>query len=396
MGVQQQSGRHYGMDWLRIGAFLLLIFYHVGLAFGPWDYEWKSDATSDWVALPLLAMNAWRLSLLFAISGYASAALLARRVEVGGFAKDRLARLGIPLLFGMLVIMPPQPWVQQVTQFGYGQGFWHFLAHDYFTFEPLPGGTIVPTWMQLWFVVYLLFYTLLACAFLSLVPAKIRATLRSTLERLLSGWLLLPVGVVYVYVARQLPGGWNDAHDLVSDRAAHAAYLSAFLFGWLLRGSSPLVAAIARQWRLAALLATLATAYVVGIEWRYPGDTPAPEAAIVGFRWARAAQCWATIIALFGIAERYWNRDHRWRLTLAEAVLPFYIIHQTVILVAGYAIGGLGWSMIAQWSFVMTATIAGCWLFYWVGQQIGWLRPLIGLRRVARRADPPVVHGAAA
>ncbi len=392
-----ERGRHYGMDWLRIGAFLLLIFYHVGLAFSPWEYEWKSDQTADWVALPLLAMNAWRLSLLFAISGYASAALFVKFARrPGRFAGERMKRLFVPLVFGMLVIMPPQPWVQLVTQDGYPHDFWHFLVHDYYTLRELPNGTMVPTWMQLWFVAYLLVYTLLLALVLAGLPERVRAAIRMVAEKLLSGWLLIPLGILYVWIARSLPGGWTDTHDLIGDRAAHVAYLGAFLFGWLLRGSEPVRAAIARQWPMALLVAILGGGVVIGIESRWPGTTVAPDWAYTMFAWARAAQCWGAIVALFGIADRFWNRDHPARAWLAEAVFPFYIIHQTVILVAGYAIAGLGWSMLAQWLFVMGATILGCILFYAIGRRIGWLRPLIGLRRAPAPPVSPIAGTASA
>ncbi|RYD20313.1 MAG: acyltransferase, partial [Lysobacteraceae bacterium] len=47
--------RHYGMDWLRIGAFALLILYHIGMVFVPWNFHVKSLHVEDWVRLPMLA-----------------------------------------------------------------------------------------------------------------------------------------------------------------------------------------------------------------------------------------------------------------------------------------------------------------------------------------------------
>src|SRR5437868_4203734 len=76
----EARGRHYGMDWLRIGAFQLLILYHVGMAFVPWDFQVKdADPPIAWATILMLLTNPWRLSLLFAVSGYASAALFARQ-----------------------------------------------------------------------------------------------------------------------------------------------------------------------------------------------------------------------------------------------------------------------------------------------------------------------------
>ncbi|RZM26079.1 MAG: acyltransferase, partial [Sphingomonas sp.] len=75
--------RHYGMDWLRIGAFAILILYHIGMVFVPWNFHAKSHHVERWATVPMLAVNAWRLTLLFVVSGYASRALLARSHGLG-------------------------------------------------------------------------------------------------------------------------------------------------------------------------------------------------------------------------------------------------------------------------------------------------------------------------
>jgi glucans biosynthesis protein C len=374
------TGRHYGMDWLRIGAFGLLILYHVGMAFVPWPYEVKMGPPQEWTVVPMLATNPWRLSLLFAVSGYASAALLARDGgRVGRFVRSRLARLGIPLLFGMAVIVTPQPWVALVTQHAYPHGFGHFLAHDYYAFQFIDG-IAMPTWMHLWFVVYLIVYTLVLGLILAL-PSAFVSALRHAVERLLASPLLLPVGILYVFLVRSfLPPGWSDTHGLFDDLSAHLTYLPMFLFGFLLRRSEPLRAAIARWWPVAAVAALLGYAGVSAAAIAYPGDIPLPDNIVRPFQLARATQAWGTIVALFGIADRYWNRDHPWRATLAEAVFPFYIIHQTIILVVGYWLLQTDTGMLTRFMVLVVATALGCWLFYWIGRSIGPLRPLIGLK----------------
>ena len=150
--------RHYGMDWLRIGAFALLILYHIGMVFVPWNFHVKSLHVEDWVRLPMLASNAWRLTLLFVVSGYASRALLNRSSSTAGFFANRCNRLLVPLVFGIAVIVPPQPWVELVTKHAYTGSYLTFWSHDYFRFGKLAGLTL-PTWNHLWFVVYLWAYT---------------------------------------------------------------------------------------------------------------------------------------------------------------------------------------------------------------------------------------------
>src|SRR3546814_12517686 len=88
--------RHYGMDWLRIGAFALLILYHIGMYFVPWGWHVKTPRPMDWVQIPMMATNSWRLPLLFLVSGYASAALFAKLGRPGAFLSSRAARAVLP------------------------------------------------------------------------------------------------------------------------------------------------------------------------------------------------------------------------------------------------------------------------------------------------------------
>jgi glucans biosynthesis protein C len=91
------------------------------------------------------------------------------------------------------------------------------------------------------------------------------------------------------------------------------------------------------------------------------------------------------IVALIGLADSYLNRDHPWRRVLTEAVFPFYLIHQTIIVgVEGWLLH-FGLPRAAEFAILLVATLGGCWIFYAVGREIGWLRPLIGLRPRARK-----------
>jgi glucan biosynthesis protein C len=387
--ADQQRRRHFGMDWLRIGAFVLLILYHVGMAFVPWPYELKVAAPQDWIAVPMLATNAWRLTLLFVVSGYASGALLARTATIGRFARERLSRLGLPLLAGMVLLNTPQPWVALATQHGYQHGFGWFLTHDYYDFKFIDG-VAMPTWMHLWFVVYLIIYTLVLAA-LAWSAGVWRARLTVAGERVLAGPLLLPLPILWIWGARLiLPPGWIETHGLFDDWSAHAVYLAAFLFGVLLRRSEPLMRSISAQWRWSAALGLLAYAVVVLAERTWPGNTPIPDVWRPWFNLVRSTQAWATIVALIGVADRYLTFDHRWRAMLAEAVFPFYLIHQTIILVVGYWLLRTATGPGVRFVALVLATASGCWLFYLLARRSGPLRPFFGLARKAKCPRDPI------
>lgn len=372
--------RHHGMDWLRIGAFGLLILYHIGMYFVPWGWHVKIAEPLDWVQLPMLATNSWRLALLFLVSGYASAALFAKLGGSGAFARSRSARLLIPLAFGIIVVIPPQPWIELVTQHGYGKSLGAFWTSDYFRFGTLDG-IVLPTWQHLWFVVYLWVYTMLAAVLLAVVPGALRTRIADGAARWLGGAGLLVWPLAAWLVIYATFPGHDETHALFDDGPSHLHYLIPFFVGWLLRARPQLFGAVARWWRAALVLAVVAFGAVAWILCLWLTGAQPAEWGKLPFDIAHLVQGWATIVALVGIADHYWNRDHPSRTTLAEAVFPFYIIHQTIIVVVGWYLLQAGVAALPSFLVLLAATTLGCWLFYWIGRNIGWLRPLIGLQR---------------
>lgn len=374
------AARHHGMDWLRIGAFALLILYHIGMFFVPWDWHVKIAQPIDWVQIPMLATNGWRLPLLFLVSGYASAALFAKLGGSAAFVRSRSARLLIPLAFGILIVIPPQPWIELASQHGYAKDLPAFWTTDYFRFGTLDG-IVLPTWQHLWFVVYLWVYTLLAAAVLAWLPAGVRARVADLAARRLGGWALLAVPILYWLLVVALFPDHEETHALVDDGPSHLHYLMPFAIGWLLRVRPALFDTVARIWKVSAVVAVAAFAVVAAIVLLWMSGAWPDDRGELAFDIARLVQGWAAIVALVGIADRFANRDHPKRAMLAEAVFPFYIIHQTIIVVTGWYLLRGGVAALPAFLILLVVTVAGCWLFYAIGRSIGWLRPLIGLQR---------------
>ena len=126
--------RRYDLDALRIFAFTLLIFYHVGMFYVSWDWHVKSRFASTAIEPLMRLVNPWRLALLFIISGIA-VRHMAERMEPLAFVKRRLLRLGLPLLFGILVIVPPQTFFQLLETGQIETGDTLRFYFDYISFE---------------------------------------------------------------------------------------------------------------------------------------------------------------------------------------------------------------------------------------------------------------------
>ena len=383
----QGDDRLYGLDWLRIGAFALLIFYHIGMFFVPWGWHVKTSQPLEWLELPMLALNPWRLVLLFVISGIASRILLAKAGGARSFVRLRSARLLIPLAAGMALFVAPQPWAELREQAGYAHGFGHFWLNDYFEFGDSLG-PILPTWNHLWFVAYLWLYTMLL-ALASLLPNPVLQSFQAAFDRLFSGWRLLALPVLLLWAARMtLYPAFGETHALFDDPYAHLVYGFAFFFGVGLAGSKPLWSAVSGQWKRATWLAAGGYAAIVALDLTIPGESGDLELLVA--RLARSIQAWGAVIALLGFARLRLHKDGPARRYLTDAIFPFYIAHQTIIVLAGHALRPLGLGAATEFALIAAATVAGCFATYEVGKRIGWLRPLLGLKPLARRrTDAP-------
>ncbi len=130
----RQVERRVDLDWIRIAAFGSLIFYHVGMVFVPWYYHVKSTHIIPALEPLMLLFNPWRLSLLFLVAG-AATRFMSENTAAFALLGRRSSRLLPPLLFGVLVIVPPQSYWEVVSRHLYDEGFLAFYTGP---ISPLP------------------------------------------------------------------------------------------------------------------------------------------------------------------------------------------------------------------------------------------------------------------
>lgn len=383
MGMQPELKRHFGMDWLRIGAFALLIFYHSALYFGPHSWVVHAAKSYDWLALPLNAISPWRLLILFAVSGFASAAMIARSGGIGAFFRERSTRLLVPLFFGMAILVPPQSWARAVVENGYQGSLVQFWLNECFRFGPYHGHTL-PHWEHLWFLGYLWAYTGLLVVFVALVPTWRQwlgrfAGVMAQHRRILI-WPVLVIAIsrlVMVRLGLEMTGMFDDwVGDL--------HYIPAFLFGLILALFPALWDAVRRNWRGALFIAGLAYLFVTCCSLIYPDKATAPNWAIAIGLAADSVMAWTMLIVTLRLADTVFNRDHPARLTLGRAVFPAYLVHQTVIVLAGLWLLQFNLPGILAYAIIVAAVLAASVAAYQLATRIPWLGPLLGVFRKER------------
>lgn len=385
--------RQFFLDWLRIGAFALLVLYHVGMYYVPWDWHVKSRETVGALE-PLMRLSSpWRMSLLFLLSGAATLWMLRSRPT--GLLRERASKLLLPLLTGMALVVPPQPYFEVVQKVGYGGSYLDFLALYFTAYGGFCRGSdclLLPTWNHLWFLPYLFVYTVLLVLLYRWSSPRTRAALARRF-RALPAWQLwlLPV-LVLAAIRLALLSRFGTTHALVDDWFNHATYLVVFLLGAGFAANPGLFARI-EPLRWAALGVALLCWAGITLYFEALRDVPSvPEGLRALQRVGHATLQWSAIVAIAGFAHRHLNHDHRWRAPLTEAVFPVYLVHQTVIIVTAMALARVAVPVLVEAPLLVLLTFAASLLFWRLARHTGPLRPWLGLPRHAPtgRAQAPI------
>jgi glucans biosynthesis protein C len=377
--------RQVFVDWLRIAALLLLMAYHVGMVYVSWPFHIKSANASTAFETWMRLSGPWRMSLLFVISGMATGWMLQRQAASAvprparGFLRERARRLLWPLLLGVVLVVPPQAYLE-VRQFhGYQGSYGEFLGLYFRAYagfcNAARGCLILPTWNHLWFLPYLFCYTALVWALNRWRPQALESGARGLVAATAGGWahwrlLVLPCLILFA-LRWWLSARFAETRALVDDWFSHSQFL--LLFVWGVCMAQPFAAALwlpVRASRHVALVLALAG-------WWLLMQVPAgPWRALC---WS--ATQWGGVLAALGYAHRHWQHDHPWRQTLSEAVFPVYLLHQSIMIGAFVVLARWSLTPWVEGPLLLAITLGGGWLGYLVIRRLGTLRPWFGLAR---------------
>lgn len=380
--------RLYFLDWLRILAFFVLILYHTGMYYVSWDWHVKSAHASGAIEPLMLLSSPWRLGLLFFISGVATTFMLGK-LRVTTLLRQRSWRLLVPLVFGMLVIVPPQSYFEVVEKIAFPGSYGDFLKLYLSGYGGLCRGKdclAMPTWNHLWFVAYLWVYTMLFGGLAWLAGPRLPA-LADALGRRVNGAtiVLLPLALL-VLVRVLLADAYPSTHALVGDWYNHALYLILFMTGALAaRQMTFWVEAERLRWTW--LLLWLCSWAITVCYYLMP-EALATTPAFAQWRFVlRVVYClgqWAPVLALCGFARHHLNTDSPGRRYLAEAVFPVYILHQTLIVSMAHWLKPVNLAPAVEGPVLVVLTLGTSLAVFAVVRRITVLRPLLGLGRQAR------------
>lgn len=333
----------------------------------------------------MLLVNQWRMPLIFLISGVALS-LVEPKISALKLLKLRFVRVYIPLIFGMYFIVPPQLYYELIQGSGYSGDYWEFWnfyvdtgTDRYPEKHHDPIGLL--TWNHLWYLAYLFHYTL---AYLILKPLLTRINWQALTKNTPSFIIVaIPTSLLVIYDIA-LEDQFPKTHALIDDWYNHAIYFTIFLLGYVIAKSPKLwdrIIANRRIWFISALISfTLIILRFNRVGWfdADHGDYHIAGQLFITIFWAINKIFWLlTVVAYSGA---YLNRKSKLLSYMNEAILPWYILHQTVIVIVAMNLANFSLGGVVEPLLVIMATFGFCAIGYEIVKRFSLTRFLFGMK----------------
>lgn len=157
------------IDNLRSVTVSLLILYHLAMAYNSWgETNYIFFGRINWIASIVIFISPWFMPLMFLLAGVSASYSLRKRGFLD-FLKERLKRLGIPLLFGIILINPLLSFVADKTHNGYNGNYIEHYAVYFTRFTDLSGYDGGFTLGHLWFIAVLVIISCISCGIIKVI-----------------------------------------------------------------------------------------------------------------------------------------------------------------------------------------------------------------------------------
>ena len=317
---------------------------------------WHIKDAGRYLAADLLiaGFNIVQMPLLFFLAGITAFHSLDSRGP-GRFVRERFLRLLVPLVVGMVLAVPPQVYAERAATGLAGRASPIDFSGSYLEFYPHFFACCYPdanlSWHHLWFILYLFVYSLvLLPPFLLLRRPGGLAALQRMGHALTRGARVLLLAIPLLVAELALRRAFPSTHAFVDDFANHTHFAVLMLTGWLFAASPDLATAAQRLWRpLVITAAGLVLAWLALRASGFPLPFPARQAL-------RVVAEWSALAGLVGLAAERLSRPLPFLTGFSALSFPFYVFHQTVIVLLGFWL--LSWTDAPLTKFVAVAGLS--------------------------------------
>ena len=371
----QKTERRYYLDWIRIFGMLIIFFYHCGRFFNLEDWHVKNNTLSPGISIILSVLEIWMMPLFFMISAMSSYYSLTKR-SPKQYILERFKRLIVPFIFGtFVIIVPVQVYIERASHGHFEGSFIDFYPY-YFDGLYALGGNFAWMGLHLWYLEFLFIFSMLTLP-LFVVAIKKKSSFLvihavSVFRKPGSIFLLaIPLILMEIFVGQyrdsiglQAFGGWSLL-----------TYLVFFITGYFVSLDAGFKDTIEKH-RVSATLLAFGITVVLILNYLYNiGSIDKYEDVLT----AAASWCW--LLVIFGFGSRLLSFNHSTLKYANEAVLPFYILHQTVIVIFGFWIMDWELGVASKYLLLSLSSFVTIMLVYeFLIRRINVMRVLFGMK----------------
>jgi peptidoglycan/LPS O-acetylase OafA/YrhL len=367
------STRLYYLDWLRVLAILTVFVYHSTRFFNMETWNVKNPTWYRSVEVWNRFATAWLLPIIFVVSG-ASLFFAVGKGQggpkgAGQFVKDKALRLLVPLLVCDFTHASVQVYLERLTHGEFSGSYFQYLPNYFFDDFEWQG-------MHLWYLLWLFVFSVILYPLLRWLRGRGQGVLSK-----LGDLMALP-GVVYALALPTILLSVLLDYEATENNAGWIliVYLWITLAGFLVVSHDGVQTSIQRLRWLSLSIGLVLVGFSISVHsleqlpafgtWRY------------GLGWGlRALGSWCCVLAILGFGRKHLRRNRPFLTYANEAVLPFYILHQTVLLCVGYFV--VQWAIpdLLKWGTILLVSFPTILLLYeFLVRRFNVMRFLFGMK----------------
>lgn len=351
-----KTERQYYIDWLRIILITSVFLFHIGMVFNTWPWHIKNDVQyGGMLKQVMIFLHNWRMPLLFMVSG-AGTFYAVGKMTPGQYLSERARRLLVPLCVGVFTLVPVQVYIEKINEYDSLISFYTHMFDGIY-----PEGNF--SWHHLWFIVYLFVIALFISPFLNLLRSSRTMNFVSKLEKVMCKPFGMNIVIIPLLLSQVVLRNFfeTETNALVNDWASFTYYVIFFLAGFLLIPRKSISEAI-QKYRLLYLAETIVATAVM---FKGPALAGTERGGELIYDISAIILSWTCAVTAIGYARRYLNHNSQLRKNANEAIYPFYLLHQPVIVVTAYMVVGLDIALLWKVLIITLSSFTLIVSFYW-------------------------------